>query len=288
MHLNFWRLSPWALALSLLSPLASAREEGASAASLGFADAVRSSATGPAALTFNPAAMHQFMLYAVESGYEYSQPIDAHTFSVAVVDSATNANIAMGMSYNYIYGHELDSDVGRTGHNLRFGAASGYRNDNWSVHFGLSGRYLNLTVGDGGSAEGITMDAGLLVVIQNMFRFGFVGHHLVDTGLAETPRQMGLGASFYYNAFLVGFDAVLDFETRDSATAQLRAGLEYAVAERFPVRIGYEADRLRETHAITGGIGYVSRVAGVDFGFRQNLQDSRDNVFSLNIRAFIP
>jgi hypothetical protein len=267
---------------------ASAREEGASAISLALADAVRSDAVGPAALTFNPAAMHQFMLYAIETGYEYSQPIDGHTFTASVVDSATNAALAMGMTYSYIYGTEQGTDVPRVGHNLRFGAASGYRNENWSVHIGAGGRYLNLTIGDAGSAEGITMDVGLLAVIQGMFRIAIVGHHLIDTGLAETPRQMAFGASFYMSSFLIGFDAVLDFESAGETTAQYKVGAEYAVADRFPIRVGFHADRLKGTKTITAGLGFISRVAGADFGFSQNLDDSSDNVFSINIRGFIP
>jgi hypothetical protein len=277
-----------ALCAVLFSTAAYAREEGASASSLGVSDAVRSSAVGPAGLTFNPAAMHQLMQYAIETGYEYSQPIDGHTFSVAVVDSATNAAIAMGVGYSYIYGHEVGSDVERTGHNLRFGAASGWRGENWSVHAGASGRYLSLSVGSDGAAEGITMDAGLLVVVGGMFRFAVVGHHLVDTGLKETPRQLGFGTSIYVNSFIASFDAVLDFETQDETKAQYRVGLEYAVMDRLPIRLGYESDRLVGSHAISAGLGYVTRVIGIDFGFRQNLVDTSDNVFSLNIRGFIP
>ncbi len=275
--------------LALTLPFAaSAREEGASANSLGLADAVRSSAVGPAALYFNPAAMHQFMQYAVESGYEYSQPMDAHTFSVSVVDSATNAMLAMGVGYSYIYGHEFDSDNARTGHNLRFGGASGFRGNGYSVHAGLSGRYLSLTIGEDGAAEGITMDAGLLVVIADLFRIGIVGHHLIETGLGETPRQMGIGASVYASSFLLAFDTVLDFETAEETSAQYRVGLEYAVGERVPLRIGYETNRLTGDHAITAGLGFVSRLVGVDFGFRQSLVNDADNVFSLNVRGFVP
>lgn len=271
-----------------LSAAASAREEGASANSLGLADAVRSSAVGPAALYFNPAAMHQFMQYAVESGYEYSQPLNAHTFSVSVVDSATNAMLAMGIGYSYIYGHELYSESARSGHNLRFGAASGFRGEGYSIHAGVSGRYLSLSIGDDGSAEGITMDTGILLVVQNMFRLGIVGHHLIDTGLAETPRQMGIGASVYLSAFLLAFDTVLDFETASETTAQYRVGMEYAIGERVPLRLGYENSQLTGDHAITGGIGFVSRLVAVDFGFRQSLVNNSDNVFSLNVRGFVP
>lgn len=265
------------------------REEGANAASLGVADAVRSSAVGPTALYFNPGAMHQFRQYTIETGYQFVSPYDGHVFTASIVDSATNDMLSAGFSYSYLMGHEMQNeDTDRTGHMVRAALASGYRSEDFTVHAGVGIRYLDLTVGADGVADGFTMDVGVLVVFKGMFRIAVVGHNLIETDLSETPRRLGLGASVLYHSLLVSFDSVVDFESLDSTEAQYNVGVEYAIGGQVPLRIGYQYDRILDRMAITGGIGYVSRVIAVDFGFAQNLDNQQDNIFSLNVRAFIP
>lgn len=286
------------LSLSLLSFVAlmataeaqqiHAREEGASASALGVADAVRSTAVGASALFFNPAAMHQMLQYAIESGYQYHSPTAGHIFNASIVDSATNQMLAMGLAYSYVTGEEQSTSLTRTGHMLRVGLATGYRTREFSIHAGVGVRYLSLTIDDDASAEGFTLDTGILFTLNNMFRLAVVGHNLIETELSETPRRLGVGGSVLWRRFLVSFDSVLDFETLEDTEAQYNVGMEYSIGGRVPLRVGYQNDKIRGTQAITGGIGYVSRVVAMDFGFKQNLDDKRDNIFSLNVRAFIP
>ena len=278
----------------LIAGPASAREEGANASSLGVADAVRSSAVGTTALYFNPAAMSQFMQYAVETGYQFVSPLDGHVFTASVVDSATNQGLAAGFSYSYITGHEFDTDLDRTGHMVRGGLATGWRGRNIALHAGIGLRYLDLSIGEDTTASGLTLDAGALMVLGDMFRVGVVGDNLIAADLTETPRRLGIGTSLLYHSLLVSFDAVLDFETLtdeagDAVTeAQYNTGLEFAVGGQVPLRVGYQYDKIVERQSITGGIGYVSRVVAVDFGFSQNLDNKDDNIFSLNVRVFVP
>lgn len=276
------------LLLATLAAPAWAREEGATASSLALSDSVRSSAVGPSALFFNPAAMHQFTQYTVETGYQFVAPIDGHVFTAGLVDSATNQAIAAGFAYSYVTGSELSSDLNRSGHLIRGGLASGYRGKKWAVHGGVGIRYIDLEVGDGGEATGFTVDVGALFVFDNMFRVAVVGHNLIETNLAETPRRMGVGTSILISHFLASFDAVIDFETSEKTEAQLNGGLEYAIGGQVPLRVGYQYDRITDSQFISGGIGYVSRVVAADFGFRQNLNSGTDNIFSLSVRVFVP
>lgn len=271
----------------LLAAPASAREEGANAASLGVADAVRSSAVGTTAIHFNPAGMHQFMQYAVETGYQFISPLEGHAFTASMADSATNQMLAAGFSYTYITGTEATTDLSRSGHHIRGGLATGWRGGNVSVHVGAGVRYMSLDI-DGGSATGFTMDAGALLVLNGMFRIGIVGHNLIETQLSEAQRAMGIGGSILYNSLLASFDAVLDFESGDKTEIEYHAGLEYAISGVIPLRVGYEKRNATDVQYVTGGIGYVSRVVGVDFGFAQNLALKDDNIFSLNVKVFIP
>ncbi|MFT5429543.1 MAG: hypothetical protein ACI9OJ_000214 [Myxococcota bacterium] len=266
------------------------REESAPAQGLGLADAVRSSATGPTALYFNPAGMHQMLHYAIEAGYTYNQAFDSHAISASIVDSATNEHIAAGFGYAYITGSELaDADSSRSGHLIRGALASGYRFDGGSVHLGVGIRYLSLSIGEDGSAEAFTMDTGLMIVYQNMIRFGIVGHNLLETDVSETPRRLGTGISLFTSGLLVGFDVVMDFETLESTEAKYNVGIEYTAAGIVPIRLGYTNDQVfGGRQLITGGIGYVSRVVAADFSFGVNPTDSDDAIFSFNARFFVP
>lgn len=290
---TWWR--GWAarlVAVSLLllaATAAEAREQGASGSALGVGDAVHSTAVGPAAVFFNPAGLHQFIQYAIETGYQFDQPYGGHVFAASAADSASNQWVAMGTTYSYFFGHELATDESRRGHSFRVAAATGFRGESYSLHLGTTYRYMQIDVGDSGKSVAHSMDVGALITVKGLFRFGITGHNLIPTGLSEAPRQLGMGVSVFYQNFLGAFDAVLDFDSKVGKTdANLHVGLEYAIAGIVPLRLGYIADRIGGTHYVTGGIGYVSKYVAVDFGFRQSVIDGKDNLFSLNVRAFIP
>jgi hypothetical protein len=152
----------------------------------------------------------------------------------------------------------------------------------------VGGRYLDLTIGGSGEASAFTLDSGLLFTYNGMFRLGVVGHNLLPTNMSEARRAVGLGTSFYYESLLIGFDAVLDFETFEDTKAQLNAGIEYAIGGRVPIRVGFQHDQVVDRQYVTGGIGYVSRIVAADFGFAQSVENPEDNVFSINVRVFIP
>jgi hypothetical protein len=129
---------------------------------------------------------------------------------------------------------------------------------------------------------------GALVVLNNIVRLAVVGHNLLESDLTEAPRRFGMATSLLLNSFILSFDAVLDFETLDKTKVQYNVGAEYAVGGRIPLRVGFQADRITDQQYISGGMGYVSRTVAADFGFRQNLDNQKDHIFSFNLRFFIP
>jgi len=280
------------IALLLLGTGVSLAQEVANtAAGTALSGAARSAAVGPTALEYNPAAMHQVIQYAVDTGYYYNALSSAHGFTAAIVDSKTNQALAAGFSYTFMMDQSLNSNQtlsDRTGHVVRGALASGYRTEGLSVHLGGSITYFDSDLSGADRATSVTMDAGLLLVANNMFRLAVVGHNLIETDSSDLPRRLGIGSSFFMNSFLLAFDAVLDFETLDSTTVQYKAGAEYSIAEQFPIRIGYQYDDLVQEQYISGGIGLVTPTVGFEFGFKQNLSNKKDNLFSFNLRAYLP
>ncbi|HIA01528.1 MAG TPA: hypothetical protein EYN66_06400 [Myxococcales bacterium] len=165
--------------------------------------------------------------------------------------------------------------------------ASGYRGKGFSAHVGVGLRYLELDVEDEKNDD-LTVDVGALVVLGNMLRIAAVGHNLIESEFTEAPRRLGLGTSILYKGLLISFDSVIDFESLGHTQAQYNMGAEYALAGRVPFRVGYQIDKITDAQYITGGFGFVSRTAAADFGFRQNLNNEKDNIFSFNLRFFIP
>ena len=280
------------IVLLLLSTGAGLAQEVANtAAGTALSGATRSAAVGPTALEYNPAAMHQVMQYAVDTSYYYNAPSSAHGFTAAIVDSKTNQALAAGFSYTFMMDQSINGDQtlsDRTGHVVRGGLASGYRTEGISVHLGGSITYFDSDLSGADREKSVTMDAGLLLVVNNMFRLAVVGHNLIEADSADLPRRLGLGTSIFMNSFLLCFDAVLDFETLDSTKALYKAGAEYSIAEQFPIRIGYQYDDLVQEQYISGGVGVVTPSVGFEFGFRQNLANKKDNLFSFNLRAYLP
>ncbi len=285
------RLFVTLVACSTFVGTATAQDLSNTAAGTALSGAVRSAAVGPTALVYNPAAMHQIIQYSIDTGYHYNAPARGHAFTAAIVDSKTNQDIAAGISYTYIMDESFANNGGladRIGHMIRAGFASGYRTDGMALHIGMGIAYLDSDLEGDNRNKAFTLDAGALLVVNNIFRIGVVGHNLIESKTTELPRQLGVGASILVSGFLASFDAVLDFETLDKTTNQYNVGLEYSVAERFPLRVGYQYDEIVDARYISGGIGFVAQTMGFEFGFRQNIDNKEDSFFAFNLRTYLP
>lgn len=287
------------LTLLLAAPSASAqvREGAAGMGALAKADSVRASGFANDALYFNPAAMAQIMMYSIEVGYTYQNEVTGHVFDASIVDSTTNQYIALGLGYSYfdtqqLPGFAIPGTDARTGHQLRAALASGYRGKDFSAFAGAGVRWVNLTIADRDPVDPVTMDAGVLLVISDLFRLGVTGHNLIEhpDERVELPRQLGVGTSVLVSQFLAEFDAVVDFDTREETRAQYSVGLEYDVAGMLPIRAGYMYSDILERHRVSVGLGYYSQIIAVDIGYMQDVSsaDKRDATVGLDLRIFLP
>ena len=262
---------------------------GPGAAALGVGDAARATAAGPAALYINPAALARLMMYAIEVGYGYQRLTDGHGPHIAIGDSKTNKYVAAALGYTYLYADGGVAD--RAGHSLRAGLASGYRSPTISALFGTGVRYAKFERSPGADFEGFNLDVGALFDFYNMFSIGIVGHNLVvddDDMNREMPLGLGLGIAFRYSGFTLSFDTLIDFKTDKGATPIYSLGAEYLVMGMVVARLGYQANRLTDAHYISGGLGYVSRVWGLDFSYSHNAADDSDLILATSVKFFLP
>lgn len=263
-------------------------EYGTSAHAVGLAGAVRSSAVGPAALQYNPAALARFMMYGIELGYDYVHFDRGHGAHVSVADSKTNEWVALGLSYAF---QKADHEGrGSLGHRVRGALASGYRSPTFSGFIGASVHWAQLERKPQPDFEAVTADVGILLDVFQMVRLGVVGHNIVAVDDAtEMPISLGLGLSFTYGSLLVSFDTLLDFSTKDEVTPVYSVGVEYFVANLIAVRSGFEHNQVEDdSNRLSFGVGYVSQLWGVDIAYRQSVEDKSDAMFVLNARFFLP
>lgn len=276
------------VALLALPVAAEAREAGASAAALGSADAVRASAAGPAALYFNPAAMGRFRMYAIELGYDYENWFRGHGMHVAVSDSKTNEYVAAGMSYSFLTGEHGTFE--KQGHQIRGALASGYRSPEFSALVGAGVHWAKIERSPADDVDLVTMDVGLLLEIIQSVRVAAVGYNLIrgEEGTPELPMSLGLGLSFSWNGLEVGFDTLLDFDSKKDVTPAYAFGAEYFILGMVAVRAGFQFDRLDDSKRLAFGLGYVSQFWGVDVSYRHDVSESADFVIASGVRFFLP
>lgn len=255
----------------------------------GMGDAGRSTAIGYDALQLNPAAMSQVFTYEMETGYLYDGRSYSHAPTVGIVDSATNQNIAVGVSYTYWNAGNDDSLPEAQASQIRAAISSGFRSSALSAHVGVGMRWLDLDVANGTDNDSWGIDAGVLLTFADMLRVAVVGHNLLNTEPAyDMPRSLGVGASIMYESFLFAVDTVVDFDSRDEAKAGYHIGAQYVLMDMIPVRLGFIADRVTETNSMTGGIGFWTPEFGIDVGYQHNVEHVEDFRVGLDIRVYVP
>ncbi len=279
-----FRVAVAALAL-LITGAAAAQELTGTTRQLALSGATHAFSNGTAAVYSNPAGMSLVYQYMVEANYQYWRGPDDHQTTVSLIDSATNHSFALGGAYTYHHGL-LGSANGRAGalHNGQVGLSTGFQTGAMGVYLGGEYKYV------GTSAASIS-DAtfGAILTISQMVNVGVVGHNLFDPHKGLTPRALTTGVSVGQDTFIVGFDTTFDFDTRDQMSMVYAVGAEYFIAGAASLRAGYRFDGpAGDRHSISGGVGYIYKVFGVEVAFEQNPKDGKDDRFVGSLVFFIP
>ena len=281
-----WALWLGVAAILLSSSAASAREDGASISALGMGDTVRSVASSTAALFFNPAGMSQLRMYAMESGYVFSNLTNGHVFNASLVDASTNGNIGAGASYSYIT-QKFNGDK-RTGHMFRFGLSTGYKSKEFGVFVGAALRYLKLEWTNHYRLNGVAVDLGALISFKFGLRLGVVGYNLTSVKNSEFVKSLGAGVSYTYKGFVLAFDTLVDFGTNPRTTGKYSWGAEYLIQKIVVIRGGFVLDKITPDKGFTLGLGVVTRYVGVDIGYQQSVDNKKNYILGAVVKGYLP
>ena len=266
---------------------AQVREEGASVHSMGMGDAVRSNAFSSNALYFNPSGMSVVPIYNLEAGYDFVNTNTTHVVIVSVIDSQTNQALSGGFGYSYIHSM-LPDEVKRTGHSVRFALSTGYRSEQFGIFFGLGVRYLKIDIENVSTLNMIAADLGTILTTSFGLQFGIVGHNLTSIKTEEAPRSLGLGLSYINSGFVLGFDALLDFQTKEKVKAQYNFGTEYLIYKMVSVRAGFQMDKIHDQNRVTCGLGYFHKYFGLDIAYMQDIGNKSNYFISTRLHGFLP
>jgi len=248
--------------------------------------ALRASSNSTEALYLNPANLASSRIYHLGALAMIWPRAARQTYSVGAVDSiVSSSRIAGGLAGSFTF---QDPDgVDREVWDVRMGMAFPFSQ---SFFAGVSGRYVNATQ-NGFPADGsvlppsaatglpnaavgqwITFDAGATLKPVEQLSLSLVGYNLTNPDNYFLPLMLGGAAAWVSPDFTIEVDWVGDFNTYLDTTHRFMGGAEYLIADRVPLRAGYQFDEGSGTHSVSGGLGYLAREFSVDLALRQSFQ----------------
>lgn len=248
------------------------------------AGALRATSNSTSALFINPANMAATRVYHIGAFAQIWPQANRQSYGAAIVDSiVSSAKLAGGLGGSYT---RQDPDgVDRTAIDVRFALAYPF-SDMFFV--GADGRYLSLeedgypkslrqlgpSVASGGLhddpiVKSITFDAGMTLKPIDHLYLSIVGSNLTDPGNGFLPLTLGGGIGYVADTFSLEGDVLGDFSTYDNTTTRAMAGGGVLVADHFPLKLGYRYDEGAQSHAITGGLGYLDKAYAVELSLQR-------------------
>lgn len=283
------------LALLSLAAPAAAQSEFTSARQLGMGSAFVGGGNSNGALFTNPAGLVTAAVYSFEAGYMFGGGSDLNSVGASIVDSKTNPNVAAGFGYSYSFSNgETDSRLDNVGdHNIR--GALGFPIIPRVLAVGLGAHYIMYNRGTFIDAEGnevdesyraLSLDVGVQAVAARTVSFGIAGRNLLQPREFVPPREVSGGIGVFVDALHIEAQYLArENEVVEQWDSGFAAGVEYTIAI-IPIRLGYEREATLGDNFVTAGLGWRSEVAGADFAFRQNVDNTDDRYISISAAGY--
>jgi hypothetical protein len=264
--------------------------------------ALRAFSNSLEALQDNPANLAATRVYHMGGMAQFWSRANRQSYGASIVDSVVSkSHLAGGISANWLF---QDPDgVNRRAMDLRFGLGFPVSD---RVLVGASGRYLDLSeegfprgrnvlspsVASSGlrresMVKDITADAGITIRAADSVAISLVGKNLTEPGHSLLPLLLGGGIGYGTQLFTLEADLVGDLTTYDQTKMRGMGGFEYLAGGRYPLRLGYRYDDGQKSHALSGGVGYVSKEFSFDFALRRILGDESATAFFFGLRYHV-
>jgi hypothetical protein len=252
--------------------------------------AMRAAGNGTTAVFQNPANMTLTRVYHIEAFGTIVPEFGRQVYGGVIVDSITN-KLAGGVSVagGFLDLGEAATSLDRSFIDVRIALAYPIA-DVFSL--GLGGRYLKVTedglgpLGDSKASGGLkdpegdgrlgllnlpTFDAGVTLKLADIVHIGASGQNLTYPNNGMMPTTVGGGVAVATEDFTIEGDGVADFSSYASVSARVMAGGEYLLLDHVPLRVGYRFDQGANSHAVSGGLGYIAREFMVEASVRRTI-----------------
>ncbi len=263
-----------------------------------MAGALRAWGTSTGALFINPASMAITRVYHLGAFAQIWPEARRQSYGGAAVDSiVSSSGVAGGIGGTY---NLQDADgIDRTTGDIRFGLSIPIAD---RFFMGLGGRYLTVKQNDGDRAgplgtslassglarkkivRSFAFDAGATFKLSDEIALGIVGNNLNNPDTGFQPTSVGGGLGYGNENFTLEVDAVGDFTTYDQTKMRAMGGFEYLISGTYPIRLGYRFDDGQESHAITGGVGYVDQQFSAEVAVQRTVSGPEYTVVVLGFK----
>jgi hypothetical protein len=139
----------------------------------------------------------------------------------------------------------------------------------------------------GKTVQDLNVDAGITLKPFENFNLSLVGNNLTQPGNSYLPLELGGGLGYGTELFTIESDLVADFDTYAKTTLRGMGGLEVLAGGQYPLRIGYGYDDGQRSHALSGGIGYLSKEFSFDFAIRRVFGDVSTTAFFFSLKYHV-
>jgi opacity protein-like surface antigen len=264
--------------------------------------ALRAFSNSLEALQDNPANLAATRVYHMGALAQFWSGANRQSYGASIVDSVVSrSRLAGGVSGNWLF---QDPDgVDRQSMDVRAGIGFPVSD---KVLIGASGRYLDLRedgyprglslVPPSAASSGlrrksvvrdISFDAGITLRPAENLNVAVVGKNLTDPGHSLLPLQFGGGVGYGTSLFTVEADLVADFTTYEQTKLRGMGGVEFLAGSQYPVRLGYRYDDGQGNHALSGGLGYLSKEFSFDLAVRRVFGDNGATAFFFGLRYHV-
>lgn len=259
--------------------------------SAAFGGAMAAAGNGTTAPFVNPASMTLTRVYHIEAFGQGAFEFGRQAYGGVIVDSITSKLAgAVAVSGGFLDSGEPATSLDRSWVDVRLALAYPF-SDQFSV--GIGGRYMKVTedglgpLGDSKASGGLrdpedpagrfalmnvpTFDAGVTIRLADVVVIGVSGQNLTYPNNGMMPTVLRGGLAIAHEDFTIEGDGVADFTSYGTPTARLAIGGEYLLVDHIPLRLGYRFDQGADSHAISGGAGFIANEFMLEASVRRTL-----------------
>jgi len=242
--------------------------------------ATRAVSNSVSALFVNPANMAASRVYHVGALAQIWPEASRQSYGGGAIDSIVSSSRLAG-GFGGTWSIQDPDGIDRRATDLRFALAFPFSDQ---FFLGVGGRYLWLkqdglgplgdSLASGGNKDenivrGFAFDAGATLRPTDYFAISLVGNNMNNPGHGFQPTSVGGGIGIGTKDLTLEGDLVSDFTTWDKTTVRAMGGIELLIADHYPLRAGYRYDDGAESHAVSGGAGYVAREFAAEVAVRR-------------------